>query len=1105
MLADNEIDDSDCSVRVAVRIRPQNPRELIDMCRICTTVIPGEHQIILGSDKAFTFDYVYDTSSIQADIYNECVARLVEGALNGYNATVLAYGQTGSGKTYTMGTGFDHAFLDHQLGIIPRAVRHLFAGIENLVLSIEEIPTEQAKSEFSVAVQFIELYNEDIIDLLDPYSKGRSFRIQESSNGEIAVTGATIKAIYEPQDALKYLQQGALARTTASTKMNDQSSRSHAVFTILIRRQRLLASESNFAENDLETLTSKFHFVDLAGSERLKRTLATGERAREGISINCGLLALGNCISALGDKSKKSTHVPYRDSKLTRLLQDSLGGNSRTLMIACVSPSDRDFMETLNTLKYANRARNIKNKVQINQDQSSRTILQLRREIAALQLELLEYKQGKRLIDCEGNNYISDTFNENAMLLADNKRLHHRLKSMQETVQVLSENNAKLKLEKVSQEWSQGDNFDSVLTNIVGNYLSEIEKLQAKLIESEEMYQQLKKSNSNSNSPRVSKPLYEDPDKIINMAKLDLEKERGLLMARSLPGAHDENLNLEDPEPSESESDSEENEMEADLNDINSDIEIKTKLIEQLELSQQRIQIMRQQYEEKLNVLNCKISNTQKERDEVLSNMVSSASVQSKDNEKKVKAEYERKITDMQRELKRLQFAQKEHNRQQRKLKTQEIKLQNLRLELHELKSSKIKLMKKISEQVSRYKVEDNKKSKEIAQLRKEQRRQQTAVLSLQAKMNAKEQILRRKTEEVSALRKSQRGVRGQKISVLALNNKNRINTRTRSAHVRWDNLIRTISHAARNKQFIIQLEKELGRLITQREDLSADLGNIEKRRSSNKEWEDSNEEDNLKINISYVQENIEHVQQAIIAFEEGKESPQNDMQKIQSLLDNVTTLEEAKFLLQRLSDNAVYLTCTSAINEGQLQEYKTLLNEATQESNIQQQLLQYFLSQNSNVQICDLFDSLNLGNVCNMASLSRNGSETSLISNGTYDIPNGEVPESLTCSGVQTGESMSSSTAINLESGDKGLKIRRHTARQHDLLFGSEELKTTDPIRNQSHEPMNRNIIPNIRVSSILGALKESMHSTETPTPAPIKMPDQTLSSYLDQGLEPT
>lgn len=183
--------------------------------------------------------------------------------------------------------------------------------------------------------------------------------------------------------------------------MNAQSSRSHALFTILIRRQRVMSPEESENEaGHLETLTSKFHFVDLAGSERLKRTGATGDRAREGISINCGLLSLGNVISALGDQSKKASHVPYRDSKLTRLLQDSLGGNSQTLMIACISPSDRDFMETLNTLKYANRARNIKNRVQVNQDQSSRTISSLRREIAALQVELLEYKQVGWLTKC---------------------------------------------------------------------------------------------------------------------------------------------------------------------------------------------------------------------------------------------------------------------------------------------------------------------------------------------------------------------------------------------------------------------------------------------------------------------------------------------------------------------------------------------------------------------------------------------------------------------------------------------------------------------------------------------------------------------------------
>lgn len=248
----------------------------------------------------------------------------------------------------------------------------------------------------------------------------------------------------------------------------------------------------------VEWNTEQFLFI------RLKRTGATGERAREGISINCGLLSLGNVISALGDKSKKASHIPYRDSKLTRLLQDSLGGNSQTLMIACISPSDRDFMETLNTLKYANRARNIKNRVQINQDQSSRTISSLRREIAALQLELLEYKQGKRCIDAEGNTSITDAFQENAMLLADNKRMQQRIKAMQETINNLTERNVGLLTNKAVQDWSEAGTDKSV-TDLISGYLQEIEKLQARLIESDQMYQQLKKAMNSPRNPSFMK------------------------------------------------------------------------------------------------------------------------------------------------------------------------------------------------------------------------------------------------------------------------------------------------------------------------------------------------------------------------------------------------------------------------------------------------------------------------------------------------------------------------------------------------------------------------------------------------------------------------
>ncbi|XP_041451973.1 kinesin-like protein KIF21A isoform X2 [Drosophila obscura] len=1065
MISEGATINKDSSVRVAVRIRPQNSRELIDMCRICTTVAIGEPQILLGSDKAFTFDYVYDSSSNQGQIYNESVEPLVESTLQGYNATVLAYGQTGSGKTYTMGTGFDRESDDIQLGIIPRAIQHIFAGIEDFETTSSQMTSAIGSPQFSLAVQYIELYNEDIFDLLDPFNKNTSFKIHEATNGQIEITGASIKPISHPQDALKFLQQGALARTTASTKMNDQSSRSHALFTIFVRRQRLLTPTNDVLDNDLETLTSKFHFVDLAGSERLKRTLATGERAREGISINCGLLSLGNCISALGDKSKRALHVPYRDSKLTRLLQDSLGGNSRTLMIACVSPSDRDFMETLNTLKYANRARNIRNKVQINKDQSSRTILQLRRDVSALQLELLEYKQGKIVVDFDGNATRSDTFNENILLLSENKRLKQRLNSMQETIKTLTERNVHLKLEKDLNKWSNDPNLDLDKNNIVEFYIKEIEKLKAKLIESKEMQNQLKNYIGKWQQPLKS--VYnEEQGNIINLAKKGLERDKELLMSRSLSGTQNQNDRFDESEISSS--DSEEG-VVADLHDINSDIEIKSKLIEQLELSQERMELMRRHYEDKLTVLNCAILNTQKERDEFLKNMVSSTSVKSKDNLKKMKTEYERKITNMQCELKRLQNAQTEHIRQHRELKSQGARINTLRSELEKLKFTKVKLMKSISEQSNRHKEEDTKKSRKISKLQEDQRRQKNALLSLKEKMNAKDQILKRKTEEVIALRKSQRGRLIQKGACNLISKVESLNSR--STHQQWEKLYGFILHAARTRQLITQLENELHRLILEREDLCRELNIMQNCQNLDKTSEDFNELDSLKTNIRYIQETIEHVQQAIMEFEDSKDSAQSGIYKIQNFLDNMKTVEEAKYILQKLSDSAIILTCNLAIAETHLQENESLLQDAQQENSIQHQILQHFLSLNSNVHISDVFVSLNLKSNTNKLCHS---SQKSLLSTGTYDIPKEDIFVDSTYN-EKTAISNRTPSPSGIDTlPDKTSKIRRRTARKQDLLFG--DIKIAPKTGRMSRSYTQNDVIcdnPLIRVSSTPGYLK--------------------------------
>ncbi|XP_031616973.1 kinesin-like protein KIF21A isoform X2 [Contarinia nasturtii] len=1088
-------DDMDCCVRVAVRIRPQIPREIIDMCRICTQVTPNEPQIILGADKAFTYDFVFDVNSTQSDIYQECVERLVDGAMKGYNATVLAYGQTGSGKTFTMGTGFETETHEDQEGIIPRAVRHLFSSIGNL----KENPYDENgvcmdMLQFSVGAQFMELYNEEIIDLLDPYNKTKQYKITSDSAGAINVPDATIKPIHGPQDAMRCLQQGALARTTASTQMNAQSSRSHAIFTILIKRQRRISGEeNNLMEDDLETLTAKFHFVDLAGSERLKRTGATGERAKEGISINSGLLSLGNVISALGDSTKKATHIPYRDSKLTRLLQDSLGGNSQTLMIACVSPSDRDFMETLNTLKYANRARNITNKVVVNQDQSSRTISLLRREIAALQMELIEYKQGKRTMDSEGNSTLTDTFHENAMLLADNKRLQQRIKAMQETINNVTEKNVDLIAEKESSEWTSSTSNDKSVTELVGRYIKEIEKLRAKLIESEQMYQQLKKTVNTARKNLITFADTEDVEDVIDLAKRKLEKEREMFMSKSLPGFPDNSTSIDNENESDSDEDSDESEekvCQEDLIDISEDIELKSKLIEQLEMTKNRMEKMRQIYEEKLNVLNSKIINTQRERDQVLANMTASIggttnSTTTNDKTKKVREEYERKINDMQKELKKLQMAQREHARQHREIQAQETQLRTLKAELSELKSAKIKLIKRMNEQMSRHKEAETRKAREIAQLRKEQRKQSNAIKSLQTQSAAKDQVLKRRIEEVAALKRDRRSHLSQKAAGRLPPKKTPVIFNPKQARTKWETLQRTINRAARTKQTMFELESELERLVAERESLIKDLNAVKRRQKTEDTPELASEEDTLKSSLRFVQENITQVQHSIVEIEDGKQST-SDTQNIQNLLENIRTFDEAKFLLEKLTSSSILQTCETALTQNRLMDNEALLSDIKQESNIQHQLLQHVLTQNPSVAFPDTLITTPTisnkfsGTYTNLTALDSDGDgqRPTIDSNNTISTVNSRSPSPMLQNDPDTIP-------------PRTPKVRRRTAQTQDLLFGDSSSSIDQMSRSyqQQHSPSHQqqqqtdmtrsSFIPLSRVPSAPGSLKDDDQQT--------------------------
>ncbi|CAB3377766.1 Hypothetical predicted protein [Cloeon dipterum] len=958
--------DEDTSVRVAVRIRPQIARELIDNLGVCTSVTPGEPQVQLGKGNLFTYDHVFDTEEVQSAIYESCVANLVEGALEGYNATVLAYGQTGSGKTYTMGTGYELTCGAENVGVLPRAIRHIFSGIESRQEQAREagIPIP----EFRVEAQFIELYNENLYDLLEPdrsMQEPKNIRIHGDHFGGISVEGVNRTVVKIEEEAMSCLRNGALSRSTGETQMNQQSSRSHAIYTLHIQQRRLAPEESEDKENgvtgDFETLTSKFHFVDLAGSERLHRTGATGERAKEGISINCGLLALGNVISALGDKSKKVMHVPYRDSKLTRLLQDSLGGNSRTVMIACISPSTQDFMETLSTLKYANRARNIKNRVTINQDKYSQQLSQLRQEVQRLQLELLEYKQGKRVVNSDGEESVNDMFHENKMLITENNNFRLRLKAQQETIDTLTSRNTDLKTKLATSSW-------------------EVEDLTSKLMESEALCQQLRANNTKMQSRAALSPRpstagmdFDCPSvmSLIETAKKGLQREQDMLqrskseilnskIEQASESSEEEDLELDTDSDSEDEKENQEEEQRmGELVNLESEINIKQQLIEQLELSQRRMNSMKQQYEEKLRQLEARMEATKIERDKVLASLSGKNAPQDGsmgERIRKVKDDYEKKLANMQKELKTLHTAKKEHAKVLKEHSRNESQLRQLKGELSEMKKTKVRLLNKMKEESQRHKLEQERRNRELAQLRKTNRKHENQIRSLEAEKRAKDVVLKRRQEEVNALRKNQFSGMSSKAAG-KIGGRKALQRRASTfspkvAKQRWSTLEKNITQISITKKTIADLEHQLESHLDARRQHGQDYAETRRRLAEARarcEDEDivAGLQERLKeiqVGMEFTQDVIEETQQSIMQLEDTREG--NEPADFEAVINEVDELGEAKYLLSKMYAMTINQSVAVAQQEQSNRNLETRLKQLEQKNALQEELLQHVVQQ---------------------------------------------------------------------------------------------------------------------------------------------------------------
>ncbi|CAG9824939.1 unnamed protein product, partial [Phaedon cochleariae] len=422
-------DNSDnVSVRVAVRVRPLVQSEIERGCKDILDVIEDNEQIIIHSlgSKAFTFNYVLSSKSEQDQLYDRCVQPLIGNLFKGYNLTIMAYGQTGSGKTHSMGTAYSGA---GQMGVIPRAISEIFDTVK-----------DNFSIDFDITVSFMELYQEVLYDLLSGKPRDQCVvELREDPVKGILIPGLSELPVKSAEEVLAILQKGSAGRATGCTAMNSQSSRSHAIFTVNM-------SMTN-KENRKEYKVSKLHLVDLAGSERPKKTGAVGSTFKEGVLINKGLFVLGNVISCLGDEKTQNGFIPYRDSNLTRLLKDSLGGNSITLMIACVSPADYNIDETLSTLRYADRARKIRNKPIVNQDAKVAEINELKQTIRQLRLQILG--QGgpmvcpaeiellkKEILECKLK--IRELTVQLSAVLLENTGLHEKITILQNANDLLS-------------------------------------------------------------------------------------------------------------------------------------------------------------------------------------------------------------------------------------------------------------------------------------------------------------------------------------------------------------------------------------------------------------------------------------------------------------------------------------------------------------------------------------------------------------------------------------------------------------------------------------------------------------------------------------------
>lgn len=712
-------------VRVALRCRPLVPKEINEGCQSCLAFVPGEPQVIVGTEKAFTYDYVFDPAAEQEEVFSTAISPLLRGLFKGYHATVLAYGQTGSGKTYSMGGTYTSAQEnDPSVGVIPRVIKRIFEERE-----------KRTDSEFCLAVSYLEIYNEEILDLLCSSKDKPAISIREDPKEGIKIVGLTERQVFSAQEMVGCLELGNSARTVGSTAMNAASSRSHAIFTITLEQRR--------GSDKVDSIVSKLHLVDLAGSERQKKTKAEGDRLKEGISINRGLLCLGNVISALGDESKKNTFVPYRDSKLTRLLQDSLGGNSHTLMIACVSPADSNMEETINTLRYADRARKIKNKPIVNVDPRAAEMNRLKQQVQELQVMLLHARGGvtPALSGLGAAEDVGRLLEKNRALQDENSKLCRELSEaagqtalMFEKIIMTEQTNEKLqsKLEQLQHHAACTVDLQKVMQTLEDQELKENVEVMKNL---QELILQLK-----SESAGISAS--------IDAMSAGEEAPEGAASGSSNPP---EQSPSDSPEAFTANHALRQAQLSKELIELNKVLSLKEAYMRKMCENESHLEPMQSEHQKNVKSLQSAVDSLQKEKEELV---LALQSAKKDTNQAKLSEQRRKRLQELESQLVDMKKKLLDQSKLLKLKESSVQKVNKLMQEIQAMKTQRTQLMRQMREDSEKYRQWKNKKDREVLQLKEKDRKRQYELLKLERDFQKQANVLRRKTEEAAAANK---------------------------------------------------------------------------------------------------------------------------------------------------------------------------------------------------------------------------------------------------------------------------------------------------------------------------------------------------------------